>query len=243
MSSRLSPCQSLMALIAAMMVTFLAPPAVAAELVVVSSTISEIRVGKIVNSSNDFTLPEGSVITLISESGKAITLKGPRSGPIVVEAPDSASSSLVPAISNIFSGKKTETSSLGVMRSALAPKVPDDPWAIIAIKTGKYCVTKLKPVILWRPVNTKTSRLIMTNIESGKEVKTVWHTGQPTLHWPRLLPLVDKATYRVDLSGENRPARLTIILVPDLPSIAHAAAWMSKQGCLQQAIRLLKTLR
>ncbi len=73
-------------------------------------------------------------------------------------------------------------------------------------------------------------------------VKTVWSSGQNTLYWLQLMPLVDGVTYRVDLAGENKVSKLTATIVPDQPTQAQAAMWMSQNGCKQQALRLLRSI-
>jgi hypothetical protein len=214
----------------------------AAELVVIASSNSDFKVGQVVDSSLDIKLAGDVTLTLISESGKVYALKGPHSGSVEVEGSADKGGGLLPSIKNILTGEKTEASTLGVMRSIGAPKLPPDPWAIIANKTGKYCITLSKPVVLWRTDTKKTRSLILINLDTNHKVKTVWSSGQNILYWPRLMPLVDGATYRVDLTGESKLPKLTVAMVPDQPTQAHAAVWMSQNGCEQQALRLLQSI-
>ena len=109
-------------------------------------------------------------------------------------------------------------------------------------ESGKYRVTLSKSVVLWRTGAKKARSLILINLDNNHKVKTVWSSGQNTLYWPRLMPLVDGATYRVDLAGESKLPKLTVAMVPDQPTQAHAAVWMSQNGCEQQALRLLQSI-
>lgn len=222
---------------------FLVAGATAAELVVISSSSSNFEAGQIIDSSADLSLAKDVTLTLISENGKVVILQGPHSGPLQVESASGNSGSLILSLKKIISGEKTESGSLGVMRSVGSATLPLDPWAIIAGKTGNYCVSKSGPVVLWRPNSQKTRNLILTNTDTDKEVKTVWHSGQHTLHWPRLLPLVDGATYRVDIAGSSRLPKLSLRMVPDLPTTAHAAIWMAEHGCEKQALRLINNIK
>lgn len=217
--------------------------ATAAELVIISSTGNDFKAGQVVDSSTDITLAERATLTLISQDGTVIKLQGPHSGPVQVDDSTAKSAGLISSLKKIITGKNTEAGSLGVVRSAGGPEFPADPWAIIATRNGKYCISLSKPVVLWRPDSRKTRKLILKNTGNGSEVKTVWHAGRNTLYWPRLLPLVDGATYRVDLSGERQLPKLTIIMVPDLPTPAHAAAWMADHGCEKQALRLIGAIK
>lgn len=231
-----------MVLMAALITSVFTSALNAAELVVIASSGGDFKVGQVVDSSSDIKLINDITLTLISESGKVFALKGPRSGAVEVDGSADKNSGLIPSIKNILTGEKTEASTLGVMRSIGAPKLPSDPWAIIANKTGKYCVTLSKPVVLWRADSKKTRSLILINIDNNHKVKTVWGSGQNILYWPRLMPLVDDATYRVDLAGESKLPKLTVAMVPDQPTQAHAAVWMSQNGCEQQALRLIQSI-
>lgn len=221
-------------------------PATAAELVVIASSIPGFTVGQIVASSKEIQLPPEASVTLISEAGKIISLKGPRQGSMGVKEPEAKPSGLITSISDIFAREKTESASLGAVRGVRLggrPNTPDDPWAINVSKSGQYCVSLTQSVALWRPDSRRNSRLILTNIDNDKEVRTVWHPGQRLLYWPRLMRLVSGATYRANLSTQDQLTRLTIRLIPDLPTPAHSAVWMATHGCMGQAVRLLNSLR
>ncbi len=233
---------AVMAVMAALFTPVLISTLNAAELVVIASSNSNFKVGQVVDSSLDIKLANDAALTLISESGKVFALNGPRSGAIEAEGAADKTSGLISSIKNILAGKKTEATTLGVMRSIGGPEIPSDPWAIIAGKTGKYCITLSKPVVLWRSDAQKTRKLILINLDNNHKVKTVWSSGQNILYWPRLMPLVDGATYRVDLAGKNQLPKLTVSMVPDQPSQAHAAVWMAQNGCEQQALRLLQSI-
>lgn len=216
----------------------------AAELVVISSSSPDFKVGQVVDSAKDIKLPSDASVVLMSEAGKVISLKGPHNGPLDVTDSATDSDGLIPSISDIFTREKTESGSLGVMRSLNdGTGFPEDPWAINVSKSGQYCVTLSRAVVLWRPDSRKNSRLILTNTDNDKEVKTVWHTGQKNLYWPRLMRLVSGVTYRADLSSETKLTKLTIRLVPELATSAHIAVWMAGHGCEKQALRLLGSLK
>jgi len=215
----------------------------AAELVVISSSSSNFKAGEVIESTADITLAKDATIILISESGKTYLLKGPRSGPVQIGTTTEKNTNLISSLKKILTRKKTQSETLGVTRSVNWPIVPRNPWAIIAGQSGKYCVTLSRPVVLWRAAANKTRTLILTNTATDMRVKTVWHSGQNTIHWPQLLPLIDGATYRVDLAGDNRVSNLNISIVPRLPTMAHTAVWMAENGCEKQAARVLAEIK
>ena len=56
-------------------------PAPAAEFVVVAGGAPGLMPGQVVQSGATLEIPAGASVTLVSESGKTLTLKGPHSGP------------------------------------------------------------------------------------------------------------------------------------------------------------------
>jgi hypothetical protein len=233
----------LITLILTMVLNLTSSIAMAAELVIISSTGSDFKAGQIVDSSNTIKLVNGATLTLISESGKIIALKGPYSGSLKADVSSAEEGRLIASLKKIITGDKTEAGSLGVMRSIGGPSLPQNPWTINTAKSGKYCIITSKPVVLWRARKLNTSKLVLLNTENGKEVRTVWHAGQSTLFWPRLQPLIDGATYRIDLSGQSSLPKITLAIIPDLPTQAHAAVWMADNGCSKQALQLINSLK
>jgi len=215
----------------------------AAELVVISSSSVDFKAGEVIESTADIDLAKDATVILISESGKTYILKGPRSGPLQIRTPTEKNTNLISSLKKILNRKKTESDTLGVTRSVNWTVLPRDPWALIVGQSGKYCVTLSRPVVLWRAASNKTRTLILTNTATDMRVKTVWHSGQNTLHWPQLLPLIDGATYRVVLTGDNRVSKLNISIVPRLSTVAHTAVWMAKNSCEKQAARLLAKIK
>ena len=59
----------------------MALPASAADLVVVASSAPDLAPGTVVKSEAVLKVPAGASVTLISGTGKTVTLKGPHSGP------------------------------------------------------------------------------------------------------------------------------------------------------------------
>ncbi|NQU57773.1 MAG: hypothetical protein HQ513_11100 [Rhodospirillales bacterium] len=216
----------------------------AQDLVVVGGGAPNLHLGQIVKSDAPLDIPAGSTVTLVSESGKTITLKGPHAGPAGIGAEGAGNAGLVASLSGLLSGAGKNTSSLGAMRAIAPPPPPGDPWVIDTGQSGDHCVPANGPVTLWRARNTKTWNMALKNLSNKSKSTTVWPVGTNTLNWPSGVALVDGSRYLLRLKKSRMSRKFTLHLVPgDLPSPAHKVAWMTDKGCRKQAMRLLDRLQ
>lgn len=213
----------------------------AADLVVVASSAPDIKAGRIVDSAAAMEVPAGASVTLVSQSGKAITLKGPHSDPPGGNAAGGGGS-LVASLSKMLKGGE-ETAGVGAMRSAIGAKGPADPWAIDVARSGRHCVAAEGPVKLWRSKERRADVLSLRNVSDKSKAKADWPAGAATIEWPSGIALNDGAYYVARRKDVLTASRLEIHLVPaGLPSDAHKAAWMAEKGCVRQARLLLSNL-
>lgn len=216
----------------------------AGDLVVVTSTAPTFAPGKMVAAGASIDLPKGAQVTLVSESGQMVTLKGPRSGPAGATATKGKDGNLVKALSRLVSSGGKETEALGAMRSAGGTSGPGSPWMVNIGRSGKVCVAAGKGPELWRSDSASEVTLTLKGLKGGGKVSLPWPAGSQTLAWPSAVALKDGASYMVRIKGSPTARRLTVHLVPGtLPSDAHRAVWMAEKGCKRQAKRLLAAMK
>lgn len=216
----------------------------AQNLVVVSGGTPNLRPGQIVKSDAPLDIPAGSTVTLVSESGKTVILKGPHSGLAGIDVKGGGDASLVASLSSLLSASGKETSSLGSMRAAGTPPRPTNPWVIDVGKSGDHCAPASGPQTLWRGKSTKASTVSLKNLGDKSKSKTNWPAGTSTLVLPSDVALKDGAQYLVRVKGIKRSSKVKLHLVPgDLPTTAHKVAWMVDKGCKKQAMRLLASIK
>ena len=216
----------------------------AGDLVVISGGTPDLQPGQIVNSNTPLTIPAGSTITLVSGSGKTLTLKGPHTGTISLDQEGAGSASLISSLSSLLAGPGKETSSLGVMRALAPPPLPTDPWVIDIGQSGDHCVAANGPARLWRGKNAKAWVVSLKNLTDKSKSSTKWPAGTRTLNWPSEVALVDGARYLLRKKGSRATKKFTMHLVPgDLPTTVHKVAWMAEKGCKAQAKLLLARIR
>jgi hypothetical protein len=219
-------------------------PASAAEFVVVAGGAPGLMPGQVVQSGATLEIPAGASVTLVSESGKTLTLKGPYSGPAGTGAAGGGNPGpgLIKALSGLLTVSGRETASLGAMRG-VQPSPPPDPWVVDIARSGDHCVPAKDPVRLWRAKKDKARILFLKNLGDKSKSVTDWPAGSSALAWPAEVTLGDGGRYLLGLKG-SQARRFNLHLVPaGLPTDAHRAAWMAKKGCVIQAKQLLTKLR
>jgi hypothetical protein len=196
-----------------------------------------------VKSGAALDVPAGANVTLVSQSGKTIVLKGPFSGVPGGGGGGGGDKSLVTALSKLLSASGSKSAALGTMRSGAA-REPDDPWAVDVGRSGTHCVPVGGPVTLWRGGAAKASSLRIKNMSAGAKAEVAWPAGAKTLAWPAQATLADGNTYLLRLKGRKSATKITLHLVPaELPSAPHKAVWMADKGCVKQAKHLLAELK
>ncbi|MEE9597288.1 MAG: hypothetical protein V3V96_10975 [Acidiferrobacterales bacterium] len=214
----------------------------AAQLVVIASTASNLKLGAIIDGAKTLTLPQGSSVTLISPEGRTIKLKGPYKG-----QPDPSRSAktndLLQSLSRIVTGPPENDPSLTVFRAAPGAVRPD-VWSINVGRSGVYCVRTDTPVNLWRANASKKTVLTLKRAGGqGDNTNKEWPQGKQKLVWPTDLPLTDRSTYLARVKGGYKWARLQIVLLPkELPTDAHRAVWLAEHDCARQARRLVDAI-
>lgn len=218
----------------------------AADLVVIAGGAPGLTPGQVIKSGASIEVPAGATVTLVSESGKTVTITGPHKGPANIGGGGSGGGDarLISSLSGLLTGSGKDTASLGTMRAAFPPKPPINPWVIDTGQSGDHCVPAKGPVTLWRAKSAKARILSIKNLKDKTKSKADWPAGASTVDWPAGVTLKDEGRYLTRLKGSRTARKFVLHLVPgSLPSDAHKAAWMAERGCVKQAKRLLAGLR
>jgi hypothetical protein len=196
-----------------------------------------------VKSGAALDVPAGANVTLVSQSGKTIVLKGPFSGVPGGGGGGGGDTSLVSSLAKLLSASGSKSAALGTMRSGVA-RAPGDPWAVDIGRSGQHCVPAGGPVTLWRGDAAKAASIRIKNMTAGAKAEVAWPAGAKTLDWPAQATVADGNTYLVRIKGKKTASKITLHLVPaELPSAPHKAVWMAENGCVKQAKHLLAELK
>ncbi len=219
-------------------------PAVAGELVIVASSAPNFKPGQIIKTDTAIEVPQGTSITVVSQAGKTLTLKGPHSGPPALSSEGGGNGRLVSSLSDLLLGSGKEKTSLGTVRAGRGPPPPSALWVINVHRSGHYCFQAAASAKLWRAETDQKWSFSLKNMADKTKSVADWPAGPETLDWPSKVTLGDGVIYMARWKNSRSARRLVLHRVPpDLPSDAHKAAWMAEKGCLDQAKRLLARLR
>jgi len=232
-------------------IAYLSSIAYADDIVIVRSTETEtLSAGQILDSQTPLVLPENAELTLVSETGDVLSLKGPYQG--LIKMPNSNSAfadpNLISTLSSLVRGDYEPLEKTALR--AKSHEIPQSIWQVnLSNNKRHYCVKMAESVLLWRPKNESksASRLVIKHKNSGQHVQTMWPAHQSTLVWPKNLPIVYGDTYTVELKnlrgGSSFKKLVLYQLPPNLPTNSHKVVWMAGRGCIPQANRLLASLR
>lgn len=224
------------AAILAFMLGGVAGPAGANALVVLDAVgASDLRRGDVLNSDAGLFVPADARLTLVNQAGEKIEVVGPFQG--IIEPPDGAGTP-----------ELIETMAV-LLRSARVPEAvrtyrtfgtaTPGPWAYDPAKGGNYCFEDPDRLSLWRETAARNDRVLFKAPEG--EAAVPWKSGASILDWPVDLPRRNGQAYSLALNG-GPGVDLTLLRVPaTLPTRMHTAAWMSENGCPDQALLLALT--
>jgi len=222
---------------------FLTGEALAADLVVLSaSNVKNLRTGTVLTTNDQVNIPKGSSLILITERGLKVKVEGPFSGTLAAQLKERSDArqgqkvNLVNAFAKLFNSSAFSTKAMGAFRSLAAPAL-SDPWAFNVNSGGTVCFQRSETLKLWRSSVSNTDTVSL----QGADDITLFELprGQAFVPWPVDVPRNDLETYELTLSNDP-PIDITLRTVPgDMPTRMHAAAWMSENGCSDQATLLI----
>jgi hypothetical protein len=211
----------------------------AADLVVLDAQGLALKAGDVVDVSKRLDLDEGQQVTLVTDDGDTIKLRGP-----FHQAPSARSgggNSVTVALAGLLVQKDVRTGDVGVVRELTALE-PPDPWAIDISPAGNRCLRDGEPVIFRRKTSMVAAQLSIASSDGSWRETTAWPKGATKLSAPAKLPSSERAGVILDL-GEG-PVTITLLTIPaTMKNDRMRAAWMFEAGCDLQATTLARTIK
>lgn len=216
----------------------------AGDLVVIASNDPAIEVGAVIDGSRSIRVAADTSVVVISSVGMVIKLSGPYDG-----APDTSASDsdgrLLDSLSRLLAKKASLGTRLAVSRGEPKQASPDRPdiWGIDIALAGQYCLRQDRPTLIWWAAAQSGAVVTLSSVgDNAHSVKIHWPRDKRHLAWPKELTLSDHATYVARFWLEDSGEQLITILMPDVDTDAHRAAWMAEHGCTRQALKVLKAM-
>ncbi len=216
----------------------------AGSMVVIASSDPSIEVGVVIDGRRPISVAANASVILVSSDGRTIKLSGPYNG-----APGTSASrsdnQLVDSLSRLITKEASSPTTLAVFRgvSKQAPADRPDIWGIDIARAGKYCLRRDRPAMLWWAAARSGAVVTFSSTgDSSRNARISWPRGKRHLVWPEELTLSDGATYVARFWSEDNGEQLVTLLMPDLGTDAHRAAWMAEHGCTRQALKILDAM-
>ncbi|HYC15311.1 MAG TPA: hypothetical protein VEC75_13750 [Stellaceae bacterium] len=221
----------------ALLLPLSATAAQAVDLVVVEARNIDLKQGSPIDGSKPLTLKEGQQVTLISDDGTILTLRGPYD-----RAPSGADTGVgVGDALEALTTRNSVRNVAGVVRDAKI--VLPSPWVVDVSHAGTACVRPGERPVLWRDAKMGGGgKITVMPADRSWLASTDWPRGSETMEAPSNFPVRDGRTYLVDFG--DKPVAVTLSEVsPAAANPKMQAAWMIEKGCVAQAEALLRTVR
>lgn len=213
----------------------------AAPLIVVDAHGGGLKKGQKIDSTQPITLKEGERVTLISQDGKTVTLRGKFSGLPMTGA--GAATDQKQVLGALVGTRNAQTGTLGAVRSfglSRAVALPE-PWLIDVSTPGERCLRPGQQPIWWRPEVGTSQKFTLLPIDQSWRVDFEWAAGQHAIPGPPLAKFEGQTVFLIR-TGE-REYGITVHLVPTNLDGSALASWMIGKGCMPQAEALLRQMQ
>lgn len=217
-----------------------ATPSEAVQVVVLEARGIQLTAGQSIDGSAPIKLEAGQKLSLISQDGKTIRLKGPFEGPPAPEG-STAQATVVQALLDLGKQGESSSASLGVVRGT-EDHVASDPSLMDITRPGNRCILEGSPAVLWWPAHTGgEAKIAIEPADHSWKAQTTWPASAGDyLTLNQSVPLRDGGSYLVGINAAA--TAITVHVIPaNLPTTVRAA-WMDDKGCKGQAAAVAKTL-
>ena len=198
--------------------------------------------GAVVKAGSKVVLPAGARITLLAQSGKVVTLKGPHDGVVRAVARGGSQGTLAAVAKLIASPDKSKT--VGATRVATnragARKPPADVWVVEADRAGQAC-TRSDGLQLWRPGSNAEAKIGVWH-KTGDPKRLVWAGGDQSL---QLEAAMVEPDMQLSIVSGTRSISIILSVLPDDVSAkadGKLLQWLAARGCTYQARKLITRL-
>ncbi len=219
----------------------------AAQLLVVIEAYraKDLEPGAQMRADQQIELTADARVSLLSESGRIIVLKGPYSGKADnrgLAASARNAETIMGKLSKLIMGH-ADTTSTGATRNIdeiLTDKQAGlpHPSYMSVMSPGKRCALSKQPE-LWR-ADAATSQELTLKDEAGTSRRLTWPAGDQRIDLPEAM-VANGKTISATLAGKTVELRLAL-RPKTLNGLAGTLAWMADEGCQQQAASLLNAM-
>jgi hypothetical protein len=207
------------------------PAAAKVDMVVMEARGVRLQQGQVIDGSTNLTLTEGQQVSLMTQDGKVIKLRGPFDKP---PAPGDAATADVKTALLSLVAQESQRERAGVIRGGPGMVVPPEPWVVDVSGPGLRCLQADAIITLWRPDASATQSVEVAPNDRSWKADVDWQAGSDRLSLTHNVPLRRRTPYVVRVGGKE--VTITLVSLPvALSNDAMRAAFMMENGCDAQA--------
>jgi len=208
-----------------------APAAAKVDMVVMEARGVKLQPGQVVDGSANLTLAEGQQVSLMTQDGKVVKLRGPYDK---APAPGEAATANVQLALQLLVTQESARERAGVIRGGPGMVVPPDPWLVDVGGSGLRCLQADSTITLWRSDRETTQQIEVAPNDRSWKADVEWQSGSDRLSLPHNVPVRRRTPYVVKLGGKE--VNITLVSLPaTLTNDAMRASYMMENGCDAQA--------
>ena len=207
------------------------PAAAKVDMVVMEARGVKLQPGQVVDGSANLTLAEGQQVSLMTQDGKVVKLRGPYDK---APAPGEAATANVQLALQLLVTQESARERAGVIRGGPGMVVPPDPWLVDVGSSGLRCLQADSTITLWRSDRETTQQIEVAPNDRSWKADVEWQSGSDRLSLPHNVPVRRRTPYVVKLGGKE--VNITLVSLPaTLTNDAMRASYMMENGCDAQA--------
>ncbi|MEM9043267.1 MAG: hypothetical protein AAGC81_01125 [Pseudomonadota bacterium] len=221
-----------------------ATPSMAAPVVILMSTSSELKPGDVRDSGDTVSLSAGQTVMLNDASGQTRNLTGPYNGPLGGSGGSTADASIVASLSRLVAKRQENQDKVGAVRGNAGSA--NDPNLISVAQFGAQCLEGDAPLVLWRPKpQPAPMRMMIIDIESDQSAIMTWQPADRSLPWPAATLGQDGGRYWIywpDHEATQKAIEIQLHMSKAIANPAARASWMEQTGCERQALIVVEKM-
>jgi hypothetical protein len=230
------PVPHRLAFVFALLATMLAGlTGAAADIYVMESSTTGMRVGARLAAEDTITLPASNYVRVVLPSGKTQSIHGPFTGKVSdISKGVKTNERLIDFVRRILeTGGSMETTYAATRSTTLKTERPR-AFSLVEIPSwvnGKICLLKGGNVAFARQLASGIERAVLVDAKSFERGQVTWETGSATAVWPESLKLLPDASYQVLMQDrEGRDVRF----LDKAPEDDDMLVELYKLGCTYQ---------
>jgi hypothetical protein len=206
--------------------------AVAAEAVLLASTVPGYVPGMVVSSTDRLSVPDGASATLLFQSGEMLRLRGPFDGTLEQQKANGGGSA-VAMLADMFRLRGVDATVIGGTRSTGAARSGHDLDEVLVDPrhSGTYCIEPTSSVWIAHPADRHAVYALRQN---GSLRTVAWPPGAERTEWPGDVPIEDGSRFEIVTDGTAQATVTFRAMPPAVPTGSARVANGVLLGCHDQ---------